>query len=150
MGFLRKLLGGSPDPDVEISAYKVVPDRTDAIVEIVGEQSYQDNIFAAGGGRDEDGPLQRNQIALLMLEPNNQYDRNAITVFNRGPPGRIPQPGGCDPLRTRLSLGCCTRSLDRLRGIPQGRLAPQPTRPRVGRGLPPPWLAGRDADGPDG
>jgi hypothetical protein len=85
MGFLRKVLGGgSPGPDITVAAYMVVPDRQDATLEVVGEQSYQSEILAASGGRDQDGPIKKKHTALLRLEPDNRYDKDAICVWIEG------------------------------------------------------------------
>ena len=84
MGFLRRVLGGTPAVDITVEAYMVVPDRKDAVLDVVGEQSYQDNILAASRGRDQDGPFKKQHVALLRLEPDNRYDRNAVCVWIEG------------------------------------------------------------------
>jgi hypothetical protein len=81
MGFLRRLFGGQPiEEDREVIGTMIVADRADAVLEVVGEQSYQENILAAAGGRDQNGPVKPDHVAALVLEPDNRYDKNAICV----------------------------------------------------------------------
>lgn len=79
MGFLRKLFGDKPAP-VQVEAVLVVPERADAVVDVVGEQSYQDTIFQLAGGRDQNGPRNPRHNAMLIPEPTNKYDKNAVCV----------------------------------------------------------------------
>jgi len=53
------------------------------IVDVVGEGSYQGTIERIGGGRTPDGALYRDHLALLLPEPGNPYDRNAVRVMLR-------------------------------------------------------------------
>lgn len=79
MGFLRKLFGEKRAPD-QPEAQLVVPERADAVLEVVGEQSYQDTILRIAGGRDQNGPKNPRHHAMLIPEPTNKYDKNAICV----------------------------------------------------------------------
>jgi hypothetical protein len=56
----------------------------DATLEIVGEASYQPALQLIGGRRGTDGVEFPDQIATLVREPANRYDRNAIAVQIRG------------------------------------------------------------------
>lgn len=83
MGFLRRLLAPqrrSQPHRRSVSAYLINPARPEAVLEVVGESNYQLALEAAGGGRTSDGAAVRDQVALLIPEPNNRYDENAITV----------------------------------------------------------------------
>jgi hypothetical protein len=62
----------------------VVPERDDAVLDIVGEASYQPWLMAVGGKRTPNGPSNPDQIATLIREPRNRYDHNAIAVQIRG------------------------------------------------------------------
>jgi hypothetical protein len=79
VGFLRTLFGQKESP-VEVETELVVPERADAVLEVVGEQSYQDTILQIAGGRDQNGPKNPRHHAALIPEPTNKYDRNAICV----------------------------------------------------------------------
>lgn len=52
-------------------------------LEVVGESHYQDALSAICGGPCEDGH-DFDCVALLVPEPNNPYDRNAVTVVVGG------------------------------------------------------------------
>ncbi len=82
MGLLRRLLGGSQSREAvqKVAAWIFEPERSEAALDIVGEASYQDALNALAGGRDRDGPIRREHIAVLVPEPNNRYDRNAVSV----------------------------------------------------------------------
>jgi hypothetical protein len=84
MGFLRRLLSPQKTPAArvsrEVDAWILKPSRRDAVLEVVGEASYQPALEALGGVRTEDGARVREHVALLMPEPNNRYDENAIAV----------------------------------------------------------------------
>ena len=97
MGFLRRLLGGeeqSPDrstwsPErrpawmrdgMEVQLYEGRED-----LEVVGEASYQDNLWRIiGGRRSPDGRVREDVYAILATEPDNPYDANAIAVWIQG------------------------------------------------------------------
>lgn len=50
-------------------------------VDVVGEGKYQAAIGSIAGGKGQHGPLVRDHQALLLPEPWNQYDPNAVRVF---------------------------------------------------------------------
>ena len=80
MGFLRRLLG-VPSPSArEYPAWLLAPDRDDAVLQVVGEGSYQDALSALGGRRTTEGPTNTDFLAGLIREANNRYDENAIQV----------------------------------------------------------------------
>ena len=82
MGFLRRLFAPQQTQSrtVEVTATLIKPDRSNASLEVVGEGSYQERLERAAGGRGPDGPLRREHVAMLMAEPANRYDENAIAV----------------------------------------------------------------------
>jgi hypothetical protein len=49
-------------------------------VEVVGEGSYQGNLFEIGGGRTANGVVRTEHVALLWPEPENKHDPNAVRV----------------------------------------------------------------------
>jgi len=49
-------------------------------VEVVGEGSYQGTLERIAGGRDENGGRLRDHMAVLLPEPRNPYDADAIRV----------------------------------------------------------------------
>lgn len=97
MGFLRRVLGGTPTPiwppagpitswppeplklTTEVSATLLDPGRH--TVDVVGEGSHQGTLERVSGGRTENGALNRDHIALLLPEPSNPYDPNAVRVL---------------------------------------------------------------------
>ena len=56
-------------------------------VDVVGESRRQSVLEVASGGRSVDGPRRADHIALLLPEPTNVYDANAVRVFL--PEGRV-------------------------------------------------------------
>src|SRR5947207_4299759 len=86
MGFLRRLLGTRvvETPRGVGTSRMVAPERDDAVLDIVGEASYQPWLMAVGGKRTPNGPTNPEQIATLIREPKNRYDQNAIAVRIRG------------------------------------------------------------------
>lgn len=54
--------------------------RDDAVLDIVGEASYQAALLKVAGGRTPDGPRRPDHRALLVPEPSNRYDPNAIRI----------------------------------------------------------------------
>ncbi len=95
MGFLRRLSGsgeaqwpprgpitfwpGDPIPNVQVSAYRFSPVGR-SHVDVVGEGSYQGTLERIGGGKTIDGMRDRDHMALLIPEPTNPYDPNAVRV----------------------------------------------------------------------
>jgi hypothetical protein len=97
MGFLRRLLGGDQQPDRRSSAspqqrpswmrdgmeVQLYEGRED--LEVVGEASYQDNLWRIVGGRSSPNDRVRTEVyAVLVAEPDNPYDANAVSVWVRG------------------------------------------------------------------
>ena len=98
MGFLRRLLGGGQQqPDrpftwspeqrpawmrdgMEVQLYEGRED-----LDVVGEASYQDNLWRiVGGHRAPDGRVREEVYAVLAAEPDNPYDANAVAVWIQG------------------------------------------------------------------
>ena len=76
------------------------PEGADAVLNVVGEGSYQDGIGkgTAGGKTVLAGP---NHVAILLQQPSNQYDPNAIMVLIDGTLVGLPEP------RRRHRLRAC-------------------------------------------
>lgn len=54
-------------------------------LEVVGEVSYQDNLWRiVGGRRSPDGRLREDVFEVLAAEPDNPYDANALAVWIKG------------------------------------------------------------------
>lgn len=51
-----------------------------ATLDVVGESGYQGTLDQAAGGRTVDGTKDRDHIAVLVPEPSNPYDRQAVRV----------------------------------------------------------------------
>jgi len=49
-------------------------------VSVVGESAYQGTLERIGGGRTIDGVRERDHQAVLLPEPDNRYDPNAVRV----------------------------------------------------------------------
>lgn len=84
MSFLRRLFGGARAAAQTVPAWKLNPDRDDAVLEVVGEGSYQASLRTLGGRRGPDGPENTEFVASLVREPTNRYDENAISVRVEG------------------------------------------------------------------
>jgi hypothetical protein len=98
MSFLKRLVGGqkapveSWPPPGPITAWPagtlnlqgdlriVTFDAARKMVDVVGEGSYQGSLERLAGGRTIDGPRNRDHTAILMPEPTNPYDVNAVRV----------------------------------------------------------------------
>ncbi len=82
MGFLRRLLGGGRVPaDVGmVAAWRLAPERQDAVLQVVGEQSYQPDLRSLGGRLTPSGPTNTEFVAALIAEPDNKHDKNAVSV----------------------------------------------------------------------
>ena len=52
----------------------------DEPLDVVGESHYQEELWGIVGGRRRD-PVREDVIALLLPEPNNPVDENAIGVW---------------------------------------------------------------------
>ena len=98
MGFLRRLLGGGQQqPDrrsgwspeqrpgwmregMEVQLYDGRKD-----LEVVGEASYQDNLWRVVGGHGASNDRVRVEVhAVLVAETDNPYDANAVSVWIQG------------------------------------------------------------------
>jgi predicted RNA-binding Zn-ribbon protein involved in translation (DUF1610 family) len=66
--------------DLRAPAALFEPDGA-ATVEVKGESQYQGTLERIAGGRTIDGGRQRDHIALLLPEPTNPYDHNAVRVM---------------------------------------------------------------------
>jgi hypothetical protein len=54
-------------------------------LEVVGEASYQDNLWRiVGGRRSPEGRVREDVYAVLAAEPDNPYDANAVAVWIQG------------------------------------------------------------------
>jgi hypothetical protein len=86
MSFLRRLLGGKQTAQVELNVNYFKRIRDDATLDVVGEAYRQAGVLAARppSGNDLPPGLPAPPVgyykALLVPEPTNQYDRNAIKV----------------------------------------------------------------------
>ena len=54
--------------------------RPEAELAVIGEASFQDALERFSGGRDEDGAIFRHHAAVLVPEPYNRYDHDAVAV----------------------------------------------------------------------
>src|SRR5512132_4028991 len=98
MSFLRRLLGGGEQPPdrrpasspeqrpawmrdgMEVQLYE---GRVD--LDVVGEASYQDNLWRVVGGRGSpDDRVRVDVYAVLVAETDNPYDANAVSVWVQG------------------------------------------------------------------
>jgi hypothetical protein len=84
VGLLRRIFGGSPParlrPGAVIQATIFQGSET---LEVVGESNYQDSLWTIVGGFRRDR-VRHDCDAVLVPEPDNQYDRNAISVLVEG------------------------------------------------------------------
>ncbi len=96
MGFLRRLLGQtdtkpwpplgpiiywpSAVPFHELDGYLFPPVEA-KLMDVVGESHYQDSLELIGGGKTIDGVATPEQMAILLPEPSNTYDPNAVRVI---------------------------------------------------------------------
>jgi hypothetical protein len=87
VGFLQRLLAGNDPPwlkripgGLEMSA-TLCEGRFR--VDVVGESRYQEALQAIAGGRTEEGAALQT-VALLVPEPTNRYDPNAVQVMIDG------------------------------------------------------------------
>jgi hypothetical protein len=80
MGFLRRIFSQPKRTESADDAGWLLEPRADAVLDIVGEQSYQDALRKLGAPFTEEGPTNLDHLAVLVPEPNNRYDKNAIRV----------------------------------------------------------------------
>jgi hypothetical protein len=64
----------------EVPVVTFTMQRPEAELPVVGEASFQTVLERFSGGRDEDGAIFRHHAAVLVAEPHNLYDRDAIAV----------------------------------------------------------------------
>jgi hypothetical protein len=85
MSFLRRLLGGERSARVELNVNYFKRIRDDATLDVVGEAHRQAGVQAARPPTGADlppglpAPPPGFYKGLLVPEPTNQYDRNAVT-----------------------------------------------------------------------
>lgn len=94
LNLLRRLIGSSspsipasPEhvpPMPSLPARVVQPTRVDAVLEVVGESHRQGALMTLSGGRTEDGPVNPDHVAVLMSDPANPFDPNAVAVIAGG------------------------------------------------------------------
>ena len=116
MGFLKNLFGSGPPPEpwpppgpittwpvgnkINIQGDATIFDRHPSrYVDVVGESFRQDNLDIFAGGRTRDGAKIADHMALLLREPTNPKDADAVRVF------LIPSQGG-----TAAPIGYLDRS----------------------------------------
>jgi tetratricopeptide (TPR) repeat protein len=90
MGVLRRLLGGGPTKTTAQAGPSPNPPLTPTAllsgshdIEVVGESHYQDALWRAVGGRTSEY-LRIMTEAVLVPEPDNPHDQNAISVWISG------------------------------------------------------------------
>ncbi len=78
-------------------------------VSVVGESAYQGTLERIGGGRTIDGVREPDHQAVLLPEPDNKYDPNAVrvVVLPEGVIGYSVRPS------TGLPLSGCSRRVGR-------------------------------------
>jgi hypothetical protein len=87
MSFLKRLFGGGATRQLDVDATFFPRTRDDAAVEVVGEAYRQQDVIAARPPGPEDlppglpAPSPGYYKAMLVPEPTNEYDRNAISVL---------------------------------------------------------------------
>lgn len=75
---------GEPLRDLELDAVVVESPGDGTFVEVVGESYCQSVLEQASGGRSHDGPVKPDDhVAILIPEPTNRADKNAVRVFLR-------------------------------------------------------------------
>ena len=98
LGFLRRLLGGGARQPDQRSGWspeqrpgwmhdgmevQLCEGRED--LEVVGEASYQDNLWRiVGGSSSPDNHVRMEVYAVLAAEPENPYDADAVSVWVQG------------------------------------------------------------------
>lgn len=87
MSFLKRLFGDGSTRRLDVTATFFPRTRDDAAVEVVGEAYRQQNVISARPPGPDDlppglpPPPPGYYKAMLVPEPTNQYDRNAISVL---------------------------------------------------------------------
>jgi hypothetical protein len=115
LGILDRLRGRSTDKPNRTGAFEAreMMLRGGARVHTVGESYYQDALGTICGGKSAEGH-QHTCIAVLIHEPNNPHDRNAVGVYIDGRKvGHLSRAEAVayQPVLARLaatnSVGCC-------------------------------------------
>jgi hypothetical protein len=55
--------------------------RSEAWLPLVGEAGFQETLDRFSGGRDEDGAVFPHHAAVLVAEPDNRFDHDAVAVY---------------------------------------------------------------------
>jgi hypothetical protein len=84
---------------LELEAVLADVPQDGSCVDVVGESRRQSVLEVAAGGRSIDGARQPDHIAVLLPEPTNVYDANALRVFL--PEGRVGYLSRDDAVRYR-------------------------------------------------
>jgi hypothetical protein len=63
----------------EVPVVTFTMQRPEARLAVVGEASFQTVLERFSGGRDENGAIFRHHAAVLMPEPYNRYDHDAVS-----------------------------------------------------------------------
>jgi hypothetical protein len=87
---------------LQLEAVLVNVPEDGAYVDVVGESRCQSVLDAAAEGRTLDGPRQPDHIGVLLPEPSNVYDPNAVRVFL--PAGRVGYLSREDAVRYRAVI----------------------------------------------
>jgi hypothetical protein len=96
---------------------QVIPLRGGTTVEVVGESFHQDALEEITGGKTENS-IYLPVTAMLVPEPNNPHDRNAIAVEIEGKPvGHLSREGAsaysklAKQLLRRSAVGSCAAEI---------------------------------------
>jgi len=92
MGFLGRLFGPR-DQTLTVTTILFDRQRPDAVLAIVGESYRQEALERFVRTRDARGVTHGNLTALLMAEPTNPHDRNAVKVILRAADGTAAHVG---------------------------------------------------------
>lgn len=65
--------------DLQVSVFDV-DNLTGNEVHVVGESNYQNVLLAASQGRTYYGPVVSDHVAVMIPEPTNQHDQNAVRI----------------------------------------------------------------------
>ena len=101
MSFLKRLFGGgatardSAEQPGRLSSFETTAlllhgppaDDRPFPLEVVGESHYQDALWRSVGSRDPVEGRRHQTRAVLLHQPSNKYDSNAIAVFTETPRG---------------------------------------------------------------
>lgn len=87
---------------VELEAVLVDVPQDGRYLDVVGESRCQSVLEVAAEGRSVDGARQPDHIGVLLPEPTNVYDANAVRVFL--PAGRVGYLSRDDAVRYRATI----------------------------------------------